>query len=53
MNNARTNPPGNQMHRGFRGAGKISGPRTEEEVLKDPEENFTRSVTLSHVATLD
>ena len=31
MHNARPNPPGNQMHRGFRGAGKIFGPWTREE----------------------
>ena len=29
--NARPNPQGNQMHRGFRGAGKIPDPWTRED----------------------
>ena len=50
MHNARPNPPGIQMHRSFRGAGKIPAPGQEK--IKDPEDNFTRRVTPSNVATL-
>ena len=51
MHNARPNPEGNQMHRGFRGVWENIRP-LDKRRSKDPKENFTRSVTPSNVATL-